>query len=161
MTSIDAFALKNSNLNTFLFADVGTELNGSPLTILSVLARLGEDPWAEAARWAKMPKSAAVECLAQSIGKMPLDTPALADTYATASRLILLLPLQNRSEESGVSGTSDVPVAFEWVPMALFCLSLVFGIMLNMISAPVSPAGATAPTAETVQQAAAAKADPD
>ncbi len=53
MTSTDAFALKNSDLNTFLFADVGTELNGSALTILSVLARLGEDPWAEAARWAK------------------------------------------------------------------------------------------------------------
>ena len=38
MTTSDAFALKNSGLNAFLFAEVGTELNGSPLTILSVLA---------------------------------------------------------------------------------------------------------------------------
>jgi hypothetical protein len=115
----------------------------------------------QAARWAKMPKSAAVDCLAQSIGKMPLDPLALADTYATASRLILLLPLQNRAVEKGVSGTSHVPTALEWVPMALFRLSLVFGIMFNMISAPVSPAGATAPAAETVQHAAAVKSNRD
>jgi hypothetical protein len=157
VTSTDAFALTNSDLNTFLFADVGTELNGSALTILSVLARLGKDPWAEASRWAKMSRSASVDCLAQSIGKMPLDPLALADTYATASRLILLLPLQNRAVENTVSRTSRVQTALEWVPMVLFCLSLVFGITFNMISAPVSPAGATAPIAQSVQHAAVAK----
>jgi hypothetical protein len=161
VTSTDAFALTNSDLNAFLFADVGTELNGSALTILSVLARLGEDPWAEAARWAKMPKSAAVDCLAQRIGKMPLGPRALADTHATASRLILLLPLQNRAVEKGVSGTSHVPTVLEWVPMALFCLSLVFGIMFNMMSAPVPPAGATATTAETVPLSAVVKSNRD
>ncbi len=40
MSHPDTFALKNSGLNEFLFAEIGTELNGSPLTILSVLARL-------------------------------------------------------------------------------------------------------------------------
>jgi hypothetical protein len=159
MNSTDAFALKNSDLNTFLFADVGTEQNGSALTVLSVLARLGEDPWAEAARWTNMSKSAAVDCLAQSIGKMPLDPLALADTYATASRLILLLPLQSRHVKKGVRGTSHLPTALEWVPMALFCLSLVFAFMFNMVSAPVSPAGATAPTAEIVRHAAAVKSN--
>ena len=49
MSHPDAFALKNSGLNEFLFAEVGIELNGSPLTILSILARLGQDPWVEAA----------------------------------------------------------------------------------------------------------------
>ena len=42
MANSDAFALKNSGLNDFLFAVVGSEINGTPLTILSVLARLGE-----------------------------------------------------------------------------------------------------------------------
>ena len=45
MAAADVFVFKNSGLNAFLFAEVGTELNGSPLTILSVLARLGQDPW--------------------------------------------------------------------------------------------------------------------
>jgi len=161
VTSTDAFALKNSDLNAFLFADVGTELNGSALTILSVLARLGQNPWAEAARWAKMPKTAAIDSLAQCIGKMPLDPLALAGTYATASRLILLLPSRNRAVQKGVSATSHVPTALEWVPMAVFCLSLVLGIMFNMVSAPIRQAGATAPTAETVPHAAAVRSNPD
>ena len=96
MTSTNAFTLKNSDLNAFLFADVGTELNGSALTILSVLARLGQDPWAEAARWAKMPRAAAIDCLAQCIGKMPLGPQALAETFATASSLVQLLPVRTR-----------------------------------------------------------------
>jgi hypothetical protein len=50
----DHVALQNSDLNPFLYADVGTELNGSTLTMLSVLARLGKDPWVEAARCAAL-----------------------------------------------------------------------------------------------------------
>jgi len=103
--STDAFALKNSNLNAFLFADVGTELNGSTLTILSVLARLGLDPWAEAARWAKMPSAAAIDCLAQGIGKMPLSPQALAETFATASSLVKLLPAQTQPVGHGGSSS--------------------------------------------------------
>ncbi len=81
MSHPDAFALKNSGLNEFLFAEIGTELNGSPLTILSILARLGQDPWAEAARLTKLPKAAMIDYLAQSIEKMPLGPRALTDGY--------------------------------------------------------------------------------
>jgi len=161
VTSTDAFALTNSDLNAFLFAEVGTELNGSALTILSVLARLGEDPWVEAARWAKMPKSAAVDCLSQSIDKMPLGLLALADTSATASRLVLLLPLQNQAVENAGGETNHVPTARELVPMALFCVTLLFGIIFNIISVPVSHAGATAPIAQTVQHDVVAKSQQD
>jgi hypothetical protein len=144
VTSTDAFALKNSDLNAFLFADVGTELNGSALTILSVLARLGQDPWAEAARWAKMPKAAAIDSLAQSIGKMPLSSQALAETFATASSLIQLLPVQTRDVRQGISGGGRTPTAQEWVPIALLCLSLVFSVVVNMI-----PEHASTPTPPT------------
>ena len=57
MSTSDVFALEKSGLNTFLFAEVGTETNGSVLTVLSVLARLGRDPWEQAARWASLPKA--------------------------------------------------------------------------------------------------------
>ncbi|MGO9999451.1 MAG: hypothetical protein ACLPKW_17150 [Acetobacteraceae bacterium] len=96
MSSPDAFALKNSGLNAFLFAEVGTELNGSQLTILSILARLGQDPWAEAARWAQLPKAAMIDCLVHSIAQMPLCPQAFVEARATASRLVLLLPTQTR-----------------------------------------------------------------
>jgi hypothetical protein len=98
MSHPDAFALKNAGLNEFLFAEVGTELNGSPLTILSILARLGQDPWAEAARLAKLPQAAMIDCLAQSIAKMPLGPRALIDARVTAARLVLLLPGQTSTK---------------------------------------------------------------
>src|ERR1700712_2187594 len=94
MVTSDAFAFKNSGLNAFLFAEVGQELNGSPLTILSTLARIGRDPWAEAARWAKLPKAAKIDALTQCIAQMPLVPQALAEARATAARLVLLLPSQ-------------------------------------------------------------------
>lgn len=150
MTSNDAFALKNSGLNAFLFADVGTELNGSPLTILSILARLGEDPWAEAARWAKMPRAAAIDCLAQSIGKMPLGNQALAEAVATASSLIQLLPVQTRNVKQGVSEIGRKQTVQEWAPMTLLGLSLILVVLINMISYRTSSptAHATAPAAQ-------------
>ena len=121
MSYPDAFALKDSGLNTFLFAEVGTELNGSQLTILSILARLGQDPWAEAARWAQLPKAAIIDCLVHSIAQMPLCPQALVEARATASRLVLLLPTQNptaRRIEDTATTSSAMP---GWVPLAFFC----------------------------------------
>ncbi len=149
MTSTDAFALKNSDLNTFLFANVGTEMNGSALTILSVLARLGQDPWAEAARWAKLPKAAAIDCLVRSIGKMPMEPQAAANTAATAARLILLLPGQNQDPTQIIAtaiGKSKMPA---WLPAAMFAAALGIGWLVNMMAAPVPPAATAAPTAQT------------
>ena len=101
MPSTDAFALKNSGLNEFLLAEVGTEANGSPLTVLSVLARLGRDPWAEAAGWSKLPKAAIIDRLADCISQMPLRPPALAEARMTAARLIPLLPAQAQPLRKG------------------------------------------------------------
>src|SRR5580698_172144 len=94
MTGSDVFALKNSGLERFLFAEVGTEMNGSPLTVLSVLARLGQDPWAQAAQWVSLPKAMRIDRLTRSIAQMPLSEQALRDIDQTATRLILLLPME-------------------------------------------------------------------
>ena len=59
--SSDAFAFRQSGLNEFLFAPVGTEANGMTLSLVSVFARLGNDPWLEAGRLAKLPISEATE----------------------------------------------------------------------------------------------------
>ena len=156
MASTDAFALKNSDLNTFLFADVGTELNGSALTILSMLARLGQDPWAEAARWAQLPKAAAIDCLARSIGKMPMEPQAIANMGTTAERLILLLPGQNQTSGQSIAraiGKSTMPA---WMPVAFFLAALAMGWIVSLTAASVSPAGLAAPPAQTTNAAAGA-----
>lgn len=101
MPSSDAFAFSRSGLNEFLFAPVGTEANGMTLSVVSVLARLGNDPWLEAARLATLSKSDAIERLARSIASMPTSIWTLPAATAIAVRLITLLPTQ-----SGRSGQS-------------------------------------------------------
>jgi hypothetical protein len=71
MSNSDAFALRRSGLNEFLFAPVGTEANGMTLSLVSVFARLGNDPWLEAGRLARLSKSEATESLARIIAGMP------------------------------------------------------------------------------------------
>jgi hypothetical protein len=149
MATSDAFALKNSGLNAFLFAEVGEELNGSPLTILSVLARLGKDPWAEAAKWVNMPKAAIVERLTQSISQMPLCPQALTDARATAARLILLLPTQTpapRPSEGVAVGKTSVP---KWVLIAICVAAVGLGFAFNMIPASTTSTGVIAPLNES------------
>ena len=150
VTSTDAFALKNSELNAFLYADVGLEINGSVLTMLSVLARLGQDPWAEAARLTTLPKAAAIDGLARSIGKMPLDPRALAETNVTALRLLLLLPAQVQNPAQTIRAAITASAMPGWVPIACLCASLLVGLAFTMTSAPVAPAGAAVPIAQAI-----------
>jgi hypothetical protein len=149
MPSRDAFVLKNSGLNEFLFAEVGTEANGSPLTILSVLARLGRDPWTEAAGWTKLPPAAIIDRLADCISQMPLRPPALAEARMTAARLIPLLPAQAqpfRKSDGMADGKSTVP---RWVPVAVFVAALASAIAFEMIPS-AAPTGVAPPLAAQV-----------
>jgi hypothetical protein len=152
MAQSDAFALQKSGLNSFLFAEVGTELNGSPLTILSVLARLGKDPWAEAARWARLPKAAMIDSLAKCIAQMPLGPQALLDARATAGRLILLLPGQAPGAAAaaapvqvsgGPDGATKIP---PWLALAigLAVLAAGVGITAGAANKAAAPGGAPA-----------------
>ena len=149
MSKPDASVLKNSDLNPFLFAEVGVELNGSTLTMLSTLARLGEDPWQEAALWARQPKSDVIDLLTARIVNMPLTSQALQDARSTASRLVLLLPMQSRTAGSG--GASSQPVfavipAWYWMGLACFWIYLALGA-----SAAVSPKRAPSAATAIVQ----------
>ena len=71
MTMRGGLNLQHSDLQEFLFAPIWNEKNGTPLSILSALARLGMDPWGEAARLADMPRAAAASALAVILAKLP------------------------------------------------------------------------------------------
>lgn len=120
----NAFALKTSDLNAFLFANIGTEMNGSELTMLSMLARLGQDPWAEAGRLSRMPATDALKSLIQSLGKMPLGPQAVLGISATASRLIALLPRQATMSAKAANPSVSPP----WLHIALLGLMLALGV---------------------------------
>jgi len=86
------FELQNSDLNSFLFAEVGAEPNGMTLTVVSVIARRDEDPWKEARRLASLPKASAADYLARVIAQMPRSPWSPAEAAVISSRLIPLLP---------------------------------------------------------------------
>ena len=140
MLAGDVFALKNSGLNAFLFAEVGTEQNGSPLTVLSVLARLDKDPWAQAAEWAKMPSAAAADGLTQSILRMPMFKPAFIEARDTAVRLVMLLPHQAGTTTQTAGRTVFEFKLPEWLPLAIFCAILGLAVVAGTLAAvPTAP----------------------
>jgi hypothetical protein len=150
MAHPSAFALKNSGLNPFLFAEVGTESNGSALTILSLLARLGRDPWAEAARLAGLPRPVAIDCLAEDMAKMPLSPQDLADVQLTAARLALLLPRPSRGSgrrENAAVSTAAVP---QWMLLTIFCCVFAISVVLHLVTTPRPAVTVAAPVEQTV-----------
>jgi len=64
------------------------------LSVVSVFARLGNDPWQEAGRLAGLPKPEAIESLARIIASMPTSVWPLQAATTIATRLIALLPTQ-------------------------------------------------------------------
>jgi hypothetical protein len=82
-----AFPPLGQEYEPFLYAVVCDEGNGMPLTMVSVFARSGADPWKEAARIARLPKAVALEALVRVIPER-----GEADGAAIANRLLALLP---------------------------------------------------------------------
>jgi len=92
MTPTASIPPLGTEFNDFLFALVGEDRNGMPLSVVSVLARMDVDPWVEAASLADLPVETAVRKLASWLDA--LSDPALKATSpdTRAVRLIALLP---------------------------------------------------------------------
>ena len=96
----DVSALQRSDLNEFLFADVGTEPSGMMLSVVSLFARQGNDPWREAGRLADLPKAAAADSLAHDIAEMPQgrwNLTGLGGDRRTPDRPVAGAPGQDRT----------------------------------------------------------------
>jgi hypothetical protein len=94
-TSISFF---RPEFNDFLYAPIGAERDEMPLSVLSALARLNVDPWAEAAELSDLPTDTATSRLASLIARLPGGRWAPADSKAIAHRLIELLPRRSGSK---------------------------------------------------------------
>jgi len=92
MTLRPEYSLGHSEYNAFLFAAVGEEKVGLPLTVLTALSRLGVDPWQEAARLSNLPRDAAARAFALTIAKLPEGDWKASDSEAIAARLVNWLP---------------------------------------------------------------------
>ena len=111
MTRSASISRLTSEFDDFLFAPIGDERNGMLLSVLSALARLGVDPWLEAAHLTHMPEETATERMASLIAALPDRPSAQPDSASVAARLIALLPRGNATNKALRAPTPDGPAA--------------------------------------------------
>jgi hypothetical protein len=123
-----------SNFEEFLFSDIGVQQNGVPLTILSLFARAGLDPWAEAERLSRMSRSAAISHMVTEINRAQVYCRIHADVGELAKKLVARLPSHEPARPVGmtIGGTG-----FEGIPMValmiLFCAILMLGLLVFLL----------------------------
>src|SRR5580693_5719620 len=104
MTLRRAYAPMLPEFDAFLFASVGEEVNGVPLSVLSALSRLDLDPRAEAARLAHLTKDAAADQLARMIARLSDRRWSAAEALRIASGLIDRLPMASAAAKDDRAG---------------------------------------------------------
>lgn len=123
------YTLHHSDLGEFLSAPVWEEKNGSPLSVLSALTRLGIDPWAEGTRLAVLPRDAAASALAVILRRLPGPPLDPSEALTIAVRLVTLLPKGGSTTaipgalSDGDAGQRRNPEALgRWILLALMVI---------------------------------------
>ena len=132
MTLRPEYSLGHSEYNAFLFAAVGEEKVGLPLTVLTALTRLGFDPWREAARLSDLPKETAARAFAVTIAMLPEGDWKASESEAIAARLVnwlpgrsaLAIPLVEATLIRGKKMRSRIATVLSWVVLAAVLLFL-------------------------------------
>jgi hypothetical protein len=94
MTQPRSFAFPPSDLTAFLLAEIEYRADGGFLTVFSLFARAGADPWSEADRLAALPSEDAIAALAATIAASAVGISPRCDPEVTATRLVDHLPAQ-------------------------------------------------------------------
>jgi hypothetical protein len=128
------------DLDGFLFAPVGEERGGTPLSVISALTRLGLDPWDEATRLSSLAKREAVDQLAPMIGRLPGTRWSSSEAREIALGLIALLPTGStrRSMEVRRYGRRKVPPS---IVFWLICCLLLATALVSMAASGKFPLG--------------------
>jgi len=103
------YAPMRPEFDRFLFATVGEEIDGVPLSVLSALSWLGLDPSDEAARLAHLTKEAAADQLANMIARLSDRCWSLSQVSEIAGGLIERLPMSATADELDRFKTGTAP----------------------------------------------------
>ena len=141
MTHAALAPLIGAEFDKFLGAPIGEGRNGTPLSVLSALARLNVDPWQEAASLARMTTEAAAARLTALIAALP-DAPTKDVPAKTiAATLVTLLP-----KPAGFTvGASDGVFAAVGPQKAQIRFALGALALLAMIALAISASLSSAP----------------
>ncbi len=147
---------RGSEFNDFLFASIGEDKNGMPLSVLSALARLDVDPWQEAAALAKLPGGAAAQRLASLIAALPNEPSAHLGSGPIAARLVALLARAASAHDTSTnqaSGDRSTPI----FRTAIYMLFIVFLLGTEIIVASHQVTAQVAPVHPPVASAVSGK----
>lgn len=104
MSRMDYLRHGGTAFDGFLYADLGQDRAGNSVSVLSALARLGLDPWDEAADLSALSSEGARSRLEGVLARF-YDVPSLGrDPGATIPRLVNLLP--KAQGQKGGEGTA-------------------------------------------------------
>lgn len=92
MSRMDHFRQGGTPFDGFLYADLGQDRAGNTVSVLSALARLGRDPWDEAAELSALSSAQAQTRLAALLARFSDIPDPGRDPRATIPRLVALLP---------------------------------------------------------------------
>jgi len=150
MTHATLAPLIGAEFDKFLYAPIREDRNGTPLSVLSALARLDVDPWKEALSLAGMPRDAAAVRLTALIAALPDEpTPEISAT-STAAGLVALLPKANRFDVPSPGGAlaaigpRQAQIRFALGALAILAM-IALALSASLSSAPRNGAKPAAP----------------
>jgi hypothetical protein len=121
-------------LDPFLFASVGEEVDGMPLSVLSALSRLGLDPRGEAARLSDLTGDAAADQLARMIARLPDRRWTASEMRKIAGGLIELLPrATKRGKSDEAPRTADRKVGSRASALLIY-LALAGAVLIGFVA---------------------------
>jgi hypothetical protein len=130
--------LIGAQFDKFLYAPIRADRNGTPLTVLSALARSNVDPWQEAVSLGRMHRDAATARLTALIGALPGEQNREVSASSIA-KLVALLPKATSftvsSPASALAAVGPQQAQIRFVLGALVILAMI----ALAISASLSP----------------------
>jgi hypothetical protein len=129
-----AYAPMLPEFDAFLFASVGEEVDGMPLSVLSALSRLDLDPRDEAARLAHLTKEAAADQLARMIARLSDRRWSVSEAQRIASGLIERLPTANAARKDARHARGGKPVTGFKASSFLIYLALALALLVGLIA---------------------------
>jgi hypothetical protein len=150
-----SFSTLASEFDAFLYAAIGEDRNGMPLSIVSALARMDLDPWHEAAGLAAVSVETATGKLTSLLAALP---PILTGPSPgiTAARLIALLPRRldtnsrSPATKGGIAAATRPPPRMNVILLAIYMILMLgtqFALMRRPPPARADIAHAPAPPA--------------
>ena len=129
-----AYAPMLPEFDSFLYASVGDEVDGVPVSVLSALSRLGLDPRDEAARLSHLTKETAADQLARMIAGLSDRRWTLSEARGIAGRLIERLPASTTTGKPDRFDTGAAPTPRSEPSQFLVYLALLIALVVGLFA---------------------------